>query len=82
MPLKTGPENEEKAEKHHVPAPAKYRVIYDKETITWEVRKDGAKRVIRRVKTKEEALKIAKELSRSHETALVVHKRDGKFQKK
>ena len=40
--------------------PQSYRILYDKETETWEVRKDNAKRVIRRVKTKKEALEIAK----------------------
>ena len=59
-----------------------YRILYDKETKTWEVRKDEAKRVIRRVKTKKEALEIAQELSQKQDLNLVVHKKDGKFQKK
>jgi len=59
----------------------RYRVIFDKETKTWIIKKDGAKRTIRRVRTKEEALKIAKELSKSQDKAVVVHKKDGKFQK-
>ena len=59
-----------------------YRILYDKETKTWEVRKDNAKRVIRRVKTKKEALEIAQELSQKQDLNLVVHKKDGKFQKK
>ena len=58
-----------------------YRILYDKETKTWEVRKDQAKRVIRRVKTKKEALEIAQELCEKQELNLVVHKKDGKFQK-
>lgn len=62
--------------------PAGYRLIYDKENHNWMIKKDGAKRIIRRVKTKEEALKIAKELSKNQDTFLVVHKKDGKFQKK
>ena len=58
-----------------------YRILYDKETKTWEIRKDNAKRVIRRVKTKKEALEIAQELSERQDLNLVVHKKDGKFQK-
>lgn len=58
-----------------------YRILYDKETKTWEVRKDNAKRVIRRVKTKKEALEIAQELCQKQDLNLVVHKKDGKFQK-
>ncbi len=60
----------------------RYRVIYDKETKTWVIKKDGAKRVIRRLKTKEEAIKVAKDLSKNQDTAFIVHKKDGKFQKK
>ena len=60
----------------------RYRVIFDKITHTWIIKKDNANRVIRRVRTKEEALRVAKELSKNHDTALVVHKKDGKFQKK
>lgn len=59
-----------------------YRIMYDKETKTWEIRKDMAKRVIRRVKTKKEALEIAQELSKNQDLNLIVHKKDGKFQKK
>ncbi len=59
-----------------------YRILYDRETKTWEIRKDMAKRVIRRVKTKKEALEIAQELSKNQDLNLVVHKKDGKFQKK
>ncbi len=59
-----------------------YRIMYDKETKTWEIRKDNAKRVIRRVKTKKEALEIAQELSKNQDLNLIVHKKDGKFQKK
>ncbi|MBR2970312.1 MAG: DUF2188 domain-containing protein [Clostridia bacterium] len=62
--------------------PVSYRVVYDSETRTWEVRKDNAKRVIRRVHTKKEALQIAQELSQNQELNLVVHKKDGKFQKR
>ena len=59
-----------------------YRILYDRETRTWEVRKDNAKRVIRRVRTKREALEIAQELSQKQDLNLVVHKKDGKFQKR
>lgn len=59
-----------------------YRVVYDRETFTWVVKKDNNTRVTRRVKTKKEALEIAKELSKRQDVNMTVHKKDGKFQKK
>lgn len=75
-------ESSDQVEEEESKRPQSYRILYDKETETWEVRKDNAKRVIRRVKTKKEALEIAKELSQNQDLNLVVHKKDGKFQKK
>ena len=59
-----------------------YRVVYDKETKTWKIKKDGAKRVIDSKHTKEEALARVEELSQTYDIKYVVHKKDGKFQKK
>lgn len=78
---------EEKHEEQKSTTPQKhktvsYRILYDRETKTWEVRKDNAKRVIRRVRTKREALEIAQELCQRQDLNLVVHKKDGKFQRK
>lgn len=61
---------------------AVYRVVYEKETKEWLIKKDGAQRVIRRVKTKAEALELAKQFSENQDLALSVQKKDGKFQKK
>jgi uncharacterized membrane protein len=61
---------------------AVYRVIYDKENKEWMVKKDGAQRVIRRVKTKAEALELANQFATNQELSLSVQKKDGKFQKK
>ena len=76
---KEEPENveQEKVEKKSV-----YRVIYNKETKVWNIKKDGAKRIIDSRATKEEALKRVKELSDSQDANFVVYKKDGKFQKK
>ena len=60
----------------------RYRVTYDKEQGNWVVKMDGADRASRRCATKEEALKIAKELAEKKDASLSVHKKDGKFQKK
>lgn len=60
----------------------RYRIVYDRESMTWVIRKDGSTRAFRRVKTKKEALEIAKELSKKQDVSVSVHKRDGKFQKK
>ncbi|MBO7378005.1 MAG: DUF2188 domain-containing protein [Clostridia bacterium] len=61
---------------------ALYRVIYDAENKEWMVKKDGAARVIRRVKTKAEALELAKKFAENQDLSLSVQKKDGKFQKK
>ncbi len=59
-----------------------YRVIYDKEARVWLIKKDGAKRTIASYPTKEEALNRVKDLSSSNDLNYIVHKKDGKFQKK
>lgn len=59
-----------------------YRVIYDKEAQLWLIKKDGAKRTIASFVTKEEALNRVKDLSSSNDLNYVVHKKNGKFQKK
>ncbi len=61
---------------------AVYRVVYDKENREWLIRKDGATRVIRRVKTKAEALELATQFAENQELNITVQKKDGKFQKK
>lgn len=59
-----------------------YRVIYDKDARVWLIKKDGAKRIIASYPTKEEALNRVKDLSSSNDLNYIVHKKDGKFQKK
>ena len=59
-----------------------YRVVYDKENRVWLIKKDGAKRVIASFPTKEDALARVKELCESQNLKVIVHKKDGKFQKK
>ena len=59
-----------------------YRVAYDKENRKWLIKKDGAKRTIDSYHTKEEAMERVKELCEKYDLNYVVHKKDGKFQKK
>lgn len=59
-----------------------YRVSYDKVSRTWLIKKDGARRTIASFQTKEEAMTRVKQLSASKDANVVVHKKDGKFQKK
>lgn len=59
-----------------------YRVVYNREDRTWQIKKDGARRVISSFATKEEALSRVKELCESQKLKVIVHKKDGKFQKK
>lgn len=74
---KTINKEEKKAEKKPI-----YRVLYDKENRVWIIKKDGAKRVISSFVTKDEALNRVKELSMSNDMNFIVHKKDGKFQRK
>ena len=77
-------EQTEKSKKAEAEKPKKavYRVIFSKENNVWQIKKDGARRVIDSKVTKEEALERVKQLSESQEIKFVVHKKDGKFQKK
>ena len=60
-----------------------YRLVYDSEAKEWVIYRDGSERASRRVKTKDEAVKILNELSTNQEVAIAaVHKKDGKRQKK
>ena len=59
-----------------------YRVIYDKNERKWAIRKDQAKRVIESYVTKEEALNRVQQLAANKDMKFIVHKKDGKFQKK
>lgn len=59
-----------------------YRVVFSRKENVWQIKKDGARRVIDSKVTKDEALARVKELSESQDTKFVVHKKDGKFQKK
>ena len=59
----------------------KFIVKYDRNKDTWVVAKEGVNKAVRRVDTKEEAMNIARELCKKYNARLVVHKKDGKFQK-
>ena len=59
----------------------KFIVKYDRNKDTWVVAKEGVNKPVRRVDTKEEAMNIARELCKKYNASLVVHKKDGKFQK-
>lgn len=59
----------------------KYTVKYDRAKMNWIIVKEGNERPTRRVATKSEAMQVARELSKKHDAALSVHKKDGKFQK-
>jgi len=59
-----------------------YRLVYDKENKEWVIQRKNAERASKRCKTKEEAMKALKELSKNQDAGTIVHKKDGKFQKK
>ena len=80
--IKTSKDETKKDESETKTRKAVYRVLYDKENRVWFIKKDGAKRKIASFTTKEEALARVKELSASNDLSFIVHKKDGKFQKK
>lgn len=71
-----------KAPAKAAPKKSVYRIVYNKESRLWLIQKDGAKRTISSYATKDEALNRVKELSTSKDLGFIVHKKDGKFQKK
>ena len=73
-------DTEESAEKEE-DKKGSYRVIYSKEDKVWLIKRDGAKRTIASFKTKEQALARVSELCKNQNAKVIVHKKDGKFQK-
>lgn len=61
--------------------PVKYVVKYDRMKDSWIIQRSGTERVVRRLKTKEEAVSEARAMCKRQNATLVVHKKDGKFQK-
>lgn len=77
---KVATKKEESAEKEEEKK-GSYRVIYSKEDKIWLIKRDGAKRTIASFKTKEQALARVSELCKNQNAKVIVHKKDGKFQK-
>lgn len=48
----------------------------------WQVRRDGGKRASRRAATKEEAERLAREISANQATELVVTRKDGSIERR
>lgn len=59
----------------------KYVVKYDRLKDSWIIQRSGSERVVRRLRTKEEAMSEARAMCKRQNATLVVHKKDGKFQK-
>ena len=77
------PKNEavsDAASKKAVPKKKVYHVMVHPEG-GWQVKAEGNEKATIRVKTKEEALKKAADMSKTHGTKPVPHKKDGKIQK-
>lgn len=72
---------QEDAEKETKQRRSLYRVIYDKEDRKWIIKKDGNEKITKKVNTKKEALEIVEKLCENQNLKMVVHKKDGKFQK-
>ena len=63
------------------PESVKYVVKFDRAKLSWIITKKGSQRVVRRVQTKEEAVRIARELCKKTGAGLYVYKKNGRFQK-
>lgn len=48
----------------------------------WDSKKGGAKRASKHFETKKDAVDYSRELSKKQKTELVIHKKDGKIQRK
>lgn len=59
----------------------KVTLKYDRIKMNWVIYRSDTNRTYRRLNTKQEGLAIAKDLARRLHAQLVVHKKDGKFQK-
>ena len=59
----------------------KVKIKYDRDKGNWVITRSDSDRTYRRVTTKQEALSLGKDLARRLQAQLVVHKKDGKFQK-
>ena len=75
-------EKEDKTKEEEVTNLGVYRVLYSKEEKLWLIKRDGAKRTIASYKTKEQALLRVSDLCKNQNAKVIVHKKDGKFQKK
>lgn len=61
--------------------PGKYHVLYRKEDDKWYVKREGADKVLRVMETQAEAIAWATIKALNQDTAIVIHKRDGKIRK-
>lgn len=61
--------------------PGKYHVLYRKEDNKWYVKREGADKVLRVMETQAEAIAWATIKALNQDTAIVIHKRDGKIRK-
>ena len=59
----------------------KVTLKYDRIKMNWVIYRSDTNRAYRRLATKQEAMVVAKDLARRLHAQLVVHKKDGKFQK-
>ena len=57
-------------------------MTYDKTAQVWVVKQQGSKKASKKCFTKEEALKVAKDLAGKKSVSLSVRKMNGQFQKK
>jgi cell division protein FtsN len=79
--IETKAEEIEKETKEETKELGKYHVLYRKDDNKWYVKREGSDKILRVLETQAEAIAWATIKALNQDTAIVIHKRDGKIRK-
>lgn len=79
--VETKDEETEKETKEETKNLGKYHVLYRKDDNKWYVKREGSDKILRVLETQAEAIAWATIKALNQDTAIVIHKRDGKIRK-
>lgn len=79
--VETKDEEVEKETKEETKDLGKYHVLYRKDDNKWYVKREGSDKILRVLETQAEAIAWATIKALNQDTAIVIHKRDGKIRK-
>ncbi|MGD9964164.1 MAG: DUF2188 domain-containing protein [Candidatus Izemoplasmatales bacterium] len=74
-------EEKDSADEEETKELGKYHVLYRKEDSKWYVKREGSEKTLRVLETQAEAIAWATIKALNQDTAIVIHKRDGKIRK-